>query len=102
MDAAKSGGWKCPYPVLVAENTPVTVNRIERVLGSMIVAVLGFSVLIMVIVLIAGASGVDFSEGVWPFFAKVPQIGLPIGFLLLVALIVTVGVRRARASRDAA
>ena len=80
----------------------MTVNRIERALGSMIGTVLGLSVITMIVVIIAGSNGVDLTDGAWLFFAKVPQIGLPIGFILLVVLIIVVGVRRARAARDAA
>ena len=46
----------------------------------------------------AGAND-GFSQGVWPIVLTLPLFGLPIAFILLIALIIVNGVRRARASR---
>ncbi len=69
----------------------------------MFVAVVGSSIAAFLAVMIgtlAGAGARDgFSQGVWPVVIMLPWFGLPIAFLMLVALLIVNGVRRARASR---
>ncbi len=69
----------------------------------MVAGTVGFSILAFFAVMIATLAGVGdddgFSQGIWPFIIVLPLIGLPIGFLLLVALLIVNGVRRARESR---
>ena len=48
------------------ENASVPLNRIERVLASMIAGVVGLSLLAIVGTLIGSVSGADMSTGVWP------------------------------------
>ena len=67
----------------------------------MVVAIVVLSVASFVAVMIGSASGVDFESGVWPTVVILPLIGLPIAFLLIIALLVTNMVRRRRAGGDA-
>jgi uncharacterized membrane protein len=86
----------------VAEKSPVNDNRNERVLAYMLAAAIGLSVIAIVAIIAGTGLGVrDFDEGVWPTILVLPTIGLPLGFVLLVALIVMSAVRKSRAARDA-
>jgi hypothetical protein len=69
----------------------------------MVAAVVGLSILAFVAVLVGTSAGVGnndgFSQGIWPFVLTLPQFGLPAGFVLLIALLVTSAVRRSREAR---
>lgn len=69
----------------------------------MVAATVGLSIAAFLAVMIgtlAGAGANDgFSQGIWPLVLVLPLIGLPIGFILLVTLLIVNGVRRARESR---
>lgn len=70
----------------------------------MVAATVGLSILSFLAIMIATLAGVGandgFSQGVWPFVLMLPLIGLPIGFVLLIALLIVNGVRRTRESRQ--
>ena len=87
----------------MSDSGPITQHRAERVLAYMFVAIVGISILAFIAVMIGtlmGAGANDgFSQGVWPIVLTLPLFGLPIAFILLIALIIVNGVRRARASR---
>ena len=85
----------------VAENTPVTVNRNERIIAYMVASSLGLSLLSIIATLIGAGVGADRSTGVWPLVTILPTIGLPIGFVLIIVLLVMSAIRRSRAARDA-
>mgnify|MGYP002622784230 CR=1 FL=1 len=54
--------------------------------------------------IIATGSGLgrdDFATGIWPMITMMPLIGLPIGFVLIITLLVVSAVRRGRAAKDA-
>ncbi len=69
----------------------------------MVASVVGLSILAFIAVIIATAMGVGqndgFSRGIWPPIFILPLYGLPIGFVLIIVLIISVGVRRSRAAR---
>ena len=69
----------------------------------MVASVVGLSILAFLAVIIATAMGVGdnngFSRGIWPPIFILPLYGLPIGFVLIIVLIISVGVRRSRAAR---
>lgn len=70
----------------------------------MIVAVVGLSIVAFFAVIIgtfAGMKGPDFAVGMWPAVAYLPLIGLPIGFLLIVALLILSIRRRGREAANA-
>jgi ABC-type dipeptide/oligopeptide/nickel transport system permease component len=87
----------------VSESGPVTQHRAERILAYMFVAIVGLSILAFIAVMIGTAAGVGpndgFSQGIWPLVIMLPWFGLPLAFLLLIALLIVNGVRRARAGR---
>ncbi len=62
----------------------------------MIVAIVALSIaafFAMIIGTFVGMTGPDFAQGIWPAIAYAPLIGLPIGFILIVVLLV-LGIRR--------
>jgi hypothetical protein len=82
-----------------ADETPV--RRIDRILTFMSLGVIVLSVASFFALLIADAAGLeseDFGRGAWPIIATIPMIGLPIGFLLIFALLIMSMIRRGRAS----
>jgi hypothetical protein len=89
-----------PILVLVAENTPVPLNRIERILAFMIAAVGGVSVLAIVAVLITALARIDTSASAWLTVKVLPAIGLPIAFVLVIVFLVMTAVRRRSIARD--
>ncbi len=96
----------CPLPYSgdVSESGPITQHRAERILAYMFVGIVGLSILAFIAVMVATFAGVGandgFSQGIWPIVLTLPLFGLPIGFLLLVALLIVNGVRRARETRS--
>ena len=90
--------------MIVATDTPVTAHRGERILAFMVASAIGLSIICFVAVIIATAVGVGrdgFSQNPWPIIIVLPSIGLPIGLVLVIALIVISGLRRGREARDA-
>ena len=87
----------------MSNQTPVTDHRAERVLAYMVAATIGISILAFLAVMIGTLAGVGandgFSQGVWPVILVLPLVGLPLGFILLITLLILNGVRRARESR---
>ena len=90
--------------MVVAKDTPVTDNRLERILAFMVAAAIGLSIICFLAVIIATAVGTTpeaFSQGVWPTVIVLPAIGLPLGLVLVITLIIVSAVRRGRKARDA-
>ncbi|WP_411698401.1 hypothetical protein [Conyzicola sp.] len=86
----------------MAKNTPVDVNRNERIIAYMLASAIGLSVLAIIAILAGTGLGVrDFDEGIWPVIIILPNIGFPIGILLLVLLVIVSARRKSRAARDA-
>ena len=84
----------------IETSAPSAVNRTERVLLFMILAVVVVSVLAFFTRLVGTAMGVaDFTVGVWPALTILPLIGLPIAVAMLLAFVVASAVRRSRDSR---
>ena len=81
----------------------MTQHRAERILAYMFVAIVGLSIAAFLAVMIGTAAGAGanngFSQGILPTVIMLPWFGLPIAFLLLIALLIVNGVRRARAGR---
>jgi uncharacterized membrane protein len=90
--------------VTVAKETSVTINRNERVIAYMIAAIVGLSILAFLSIIIGTAVGLDqaaFTSGIWPAVYVLPEIGLPIGFVLIIVLLILSARRRAREARAA-
>ncbi len=71
----------------------------------MVAGIVGTSLLAFVIVIIGTWAGVGadggFGEGAWPFIVMIPNVGLPIGFVLIIALLIVSAARRGRAAKGA-
>ena len=80
-----------------ADQTPA--SRIERSLTYAVVTVIGLSVIAIVAVLIAGLLKVPLDNSIWQTIALLPVIGLPIGFILMIVLLVLSTRRRLRDAR---
>lgn len=80
-----------------AEETP-KISLFERVLAYVAVAIMAIAVASYLTTLIVGmAAGPDALAGeLWPFVVAVSYIGLPIGFVLIVVLLIISYVRRGR------
>jgi len=86
----------------VAKNNPVDVNRNERILAYMLASSIGLSILAIIAILVGTGVGVrDFDEGVWPVVIMLPNIGFPLGIILLVVLVIVSARSKSRAARDA-
>jgi hypothetical protein len=86
----------------VAKNTAVDVNRNERILAYMLASAIGLSVLAIIAILAGTGLGVrDFDEGIWPVIIILPNIGFPIGIILLIVLVLVSARRKSRVARDA-
>jgi len=79
-------------------------NRVERVLAYMVASVIVVSLASFVALIIGTSIGLqrdDFAVGIWPIVTIMPLIGLPIGFVLIIVLLIVSAVRRGRAAKDA-
>ncbi len=71
-------------------------------LAFMMLAIVGLSILAFLAVILGTAAGLtakDFAVGVWPVVFTLPLIGLPIGFILILILLITTARRRGREAR---
>jgi ABC-type transport system involved in multi-copper enzyme maturation permease subunit len=84
----------------VANDTPVPLNRIERILRNMIASAAGLSILAILATILATFARIDVSQGVWPVVVVLPFVGLTIAFVLIVAFLIVSVVRRRRLARD--
>jgi hypothetical protein len=75
------------------ENRP----RVETILGAMAVGVIGLSILSMLTTLLLVFLGVDQLP---PILAQLPLIGLPFGFIIIIAMLITAIIRRSREARE--
>jgi hypothetical protein len=86
----------------VAKNTAVDVNRNERIIAYMLASAIGLSVLAIIAILAGTGLGVrDFDEGIWPVIIILPNIGFPLGIILLIVLVLVSARRKSRVARDA-
>lgn len=79
--------------------TPSEPSRWERILATMVASIVGVSVLAFFAIIIGTWTGMesdDFLSGIWPTLTLLPLFGLPLGFVLIIALLV-VSTRRRRA-----
>jgi hypothetical protein len=80
------------------ENETPPPSRLEKVLAAVVAGVIGASVIAFFAIIIATWSGMqreDFGVGLWPSITLLPLFGLPIGFVLIIALLI-VSTRRRR------
>jgi len=67
-------------------------NRLESILAFIAAGVIAVSLISMIIALLTRLFGAQ----PWAFLAQLPLIGLPVGFLLIIALLITSMIRRSR------
>lgn len=82
---------------MTEESTP-SASRLEKILATMVAGTVGLSVVAFLAIIIATWAGfdrTDFAQGVWPVVTMLPLIGLPVGFVLILVLLV-VSTRRRR------
>jgi len=81
----------------------VRINRIERGLAFGIVFFVGLALICFVAVIVGtslGAGANDgFSHGLWPTVFFIQYFGMPLAFLLIVALLISNAMRRSRAAK---
>lgn len=83
---------------------PAPLSRIQRVLGFMVASVLGLGILAIVALLIGEAVtpiSLSNSSGIWAVVAFIPNIALPLGLFLMIALLIITFVKRSRAAEGA-
>jgi len=85
----------------VANDTPVPLNRIERILRNMIASAAGLSILAIIATIVAGFARVNVNEGIWPVIVVLPFIGLTLAFVLIIAFLILSIVRRRRLAKEA-
>jgi hypothetical protein len=87
----------------VTDQIPQTASRLERILAYMVAGVVGLSILAFIAIIIGTAVGVGkddgFSRGIWPAVITLPYFGLPLGFVLIIGLLVVSALRRGRDAR---
>lgn len=71
-------------------------TRLERILGTMVIAIVGVSILAFLAIVTAGITHLDLTSSFGTFVLVLPGIGLPIGFILMVSLLIINMVRRRR------
>lgn len=85
----------------MAQDTPISDNRGERILAFMVASAVALSIIAFLSIIIGTAAGVrNFGEGAWPVVIFLPQIGLPLGLILMIALIVMSWRRRGRDAKN--
>lgn len=72
-------------------------SRVEIILAAMAVSVIGLSVLSILATLLLVFFGVT---DLPVLLAQLPLIGLPVGFLMIIALLIAAIIRRSREARD--
>lgn len=88
----------------MASDIPINDHRLERILAFMVASAIGLSIVSFLAVIIAsgvGVTGEQFSQPPWPTILVLPVIGLPLGVIVLIALLIVSGLRRGREARDA-
>lgn len=80
----------------MANDTPVPLNRIERILRNMIASAAGLSIIAIVATIVAGFARIDVNQSIWPVVVVLPFIGLTLAFVLIIAFLIVSIVRRRR------
>jgi TRAP-type C4-dicarboxylate transport system permease small subunit len=84
--------------------TPPPASRVQRVLWYMVASILGIGIIAIAALLIGEATtpvAISDASGIWAVVALVPNIALPVGFVLMIVLLVITFVKRSRAAEGA-
>lgn len=76
---------------------PARPSRIEAILAFMAIGVIGLSLLSIAIALITSFFGLNYKIAL---FAQIPLLGLPLGFLLVIVLLVVSVARKSRENKE--
>ncbi|WP_435746491.1 multidrug ABC transporter ATPase [Microbacterium sp. PMB16] len=79
----------------------VPVRRLDRFLAFTALGIAAASVVCFFAIIIGTAVGMDqaaFGGGAWPLIAAIPFWGLPVAFLMIIALLVMSFIRKGRAA----
>lgn len=76
------------------------MTRAQRILGFMVASIIGLAILSIAAVLIGYATNANDGTGVWQVIDLVPGLALPLGFVLIIILLVLTFVGRSRAAKD--
>ncbi|MEV4775531.1 multidrug ABC transporter ATPase [Microbacterium sp. LTA6] len=79
----------------------VPVRQVDRILAFSALGLAAASVLCFFAIIIGSAVGMDqaaFGEGLWPLVAGIPLWGLPVAFVMIIALLVMSFIRKGRAA----
>ncbi|WP_193596648.1 multidrug ABC transporter ATPase [Microbacterium sp. YJN-G] len=77
-------------------------GRFDRLLAYSALILAALSIISFFAIIIGTATGMDqkaFGTGVWPVIAALPLFGLPLAFILIMALLITTYVRKGRAGK---
>ncbi|MET4638833.1 multidrug ABC transporter ATPase [Mycetocola sp. 2940] len=77
-------------------------SRFERILAFMLLALVALSVGSFIAIMVGTMQGMgseNFASGLWPVIVMIPYVGLPLSIVLLIVLMISSAVRRARESR---
>ncbi|MFD5226664.1 multidrug ABC transporter ATPase [Microbacterium sp. NPDC058342] len=84
------------------ESPQPSAGRLDRYLAYAALILAAASIISFFAIIIGTASGMDqasFGTGIWPFVAALPLFGLPLAFVLIMALLIITFVRKGRAGR---
>ena len=83
-----------------APGPDVPIRRIDRILAFMSLGLIVLSIVCFFAIMIASGAGADFSTGVWPTIGILVYIAPILAFVLLLIVLISTFVRRARANRS--
>ena len=89
----------------MSKQTPapeVPVRRVDRILAFTALTLAALSVICFFAIIIGTATGMSpasFSEGLWPAVVAIPPYGLPLAFVMILALLIMSFVRKGRAAK---
>lgn len=78
----------------------VPVRRVDRILAFTALGLAAASIICFFAIIIGTAVGMqqeDFGVGLWPFVAAIPYWGLPVAFVMIIALLAMTFIRKGRA-----
>ncbi|CAH0191396.1 MULTISPECIES: multidrug ABC transporter ATPase [unclassified Microbacterium] len=80
----------------------VPVSRLDRILAFTALTLAALSVICFFAIIIGSWVGMDqhaFGEGIWPIVGAIPLWGLPLAFVMIIALLIITFVRKGRAAK---
>jgi heme/copper-type cytochrome/quinol oxidase subunit 3 len=77
----------------------VPIRRADRIMAFMSLGLLVLSILCFFAILIGSAAGAKFNTGVWPVVGILVYVAPVIAFILLLIILISSFVRRARANK---